>query len=86
MASEGKKKIRVGVVVSNAMDKTAVVLVERKIRHSKYLKTLKVSNRLKVHDEKNALQPGDQVRIIETRPLSKGKNWRVLDASGDKKN
>ncbi|MDO9574595.1 MAG: 30S ribosomal protein S17 [Candidatus Contubernalis sp.] len=75
----GTKKIRVGRVVSDKMDKTVVVAVERITRHPLYGKTLRKTKKFKAHDENNACQTGDKVRIIETRPLSKDKNWRVLE-------
>lgn len=73
----GRRKQRSGTVVSNKMDKTVVVLVERLVKHSKYRKYLRARKKYKAHDEKNACQIGDQVEIVETRPLSKGKRWAV---------
>lgn len=73
----GKPKIRQGVVVSNKMNKTAVVMVERLVRHEKYHKYLKQRNRFKAHDGENQCGIGDQVEIIETRPLSRDKRWSV---------
>jgi len=75
----GKRKIRVGRVVSDKMDKTVVVAVERITRHPLYGKTIRKTKKFKAHDDNNACQTGDKVRIIETRPLSKDKNWRVLE-------
>lgn len=75
----GIRKVRVGRVVSDKMDKTVVVAVERITRHPLYGKTMRKTKKFKAHDEKNACQTGDKVRIIETRPLSKEKNWRVLE-------
>jgi small subunit ribosomal protein S17 len=72
-------KIRLGTVVSDKMQKTVVVAVERTKRHRLYNKTLKRTTRYKVHDERNECRLGDRVRIIETRPLSKEKRWRVLE-------
>ncbi len=72
-------KIRLGTVVSDKMQKTIVVAVERTKRHRLYNKTLKRTTRYKVHDERNECRLGDHVRIIETRPLSKEKRWRVLE-------
>jgi small subunit ribosomal protein S17 len=72
-------KIRQGTVVSDKMQKTVVVAVERTKRHRLYKKTLKRTTRYKVHDERNECRLGDRVRIIETRPLSKEKRWRVLE-------
>lgn len=73
------RKIRVGTVVSDKMDKTIVVTVEDFVRHSLYGKSVKKTNRFKAHDEVNECQIGDKVRIMETRPLSKGKRWRVVN-------
>ena len=76
---EGKRKIRVGCVVSDRMDKTVVVSVETPKRHPLYKKTLKRAVRYKAHDEKNQCGLGDIVKIVETRPLSKQKRWRVAE-------
>jgi len=76
---EKKRKTRVGRVVSNKMDKTAVVTVETLRHHPLYKKTIRRAVKYKVHDEKNECKPGDTVRIIETRPLSKEKRWRVAE-------
>jgi len=76
---EGKRKIRVGRVVSDKMDKTVVVVVESPKRHPLYKKTIKKIVRFKAHDEKNECRTGDIVRIIETRPLSRQKRWRVAE-------
>ena len=73
------RKTRVGTVVSDKMDKTIVVTVEDFVRHSLYGKSVKKTNRFKAHDEGNECQIGDKVRIMETRPLSKGKRWRVVN-------
>jgi small subunit ribosomal protein S17 len=70
-------KERQGVVLSNRMQKTVVVSVERTVRHPKYLKYLKRRTKVKAHDEKGACQVGDRVLIVETRPLSRDKRWRV---------
>ena len=72
-----RRKQRAGTVVSNKMDKTVVVLVERLVQHPKYRKYLKARKKYKAHDEKNTCQVGDQVEIIETRPLSRDKRWAV---------
>ncbi|MDR1240377.1 MAG: 30S ribosomal protein S17 [Oscillospiraceae bacterium] len=72
------RKIKIGEVVSNKMDKTAVVVVGYFIKHKLYKKVLKRTTRLKVHDEKNECSIGDRVEIMETRPLSKEKNWRLI--------
>lgn len=73
------RKVRVGRVVSDKMDKTAVVSVERTTRHPLYGKTIRVSKKYKVHDPENACSIGDKVRIMETRPLSKEKRWRLVE-------
>jgi small subunit ribosomal protein S17 len=76
---EGKRKTRVGWVISNRMDKTVVVEVETPKRHPLYKKTLRRRVKFKAHDESNQCGLGDLVRIIETRPLSKEKRWRVSE-------
>ena len=76
---EQKRKTRVGRVLSNKMDKTVVVAVESLKHHPLYRKTIRRAVKYKVHDEKNECQPGDMVRIAETRPLSKEKRWRVAE-------
>ena len=73
------RKTRVGVVVGDKMDKTVVVAVERMVRHSLYGKIMRKTTRLKAHDENNECKIGDRVRIMETRPLSKDKRWRVME-------
>jgi len=73
----GRRKTRTGLVVGTQMDKTAVVKVERRQQHPKFKRYLLRSARYLVHDETNQLQVGDKVRIIETRPLSKRKRWRL---------
>ena len=73
------RKERIGVVVSNKMDKSIVVMVERKVKHPKYGKFVKKSSRFMAHDEKNECNIGDTVRIMETRPLSKNKCWRLVE-------
>ena len=73
------RKTRVGKVVSNKMDKTAVVAIEDNIMHPKYGKVVKRTVKLKVHDENNELNIGDKVSIMETRPLSKDKRWRLVE-------
>ena len=70
-------KTREGIVVSNKMDKTAVVSVARRVRHGKYLKTVVRDKHYMVHDEKNECSPGDRVVIAETRPISRHKRWRL---------
>ena len=73
------KKIYTGTVVSNKMNKTVVVAVTRLFQHPVYKKTVKRVTKFKAHDEKNACQIGDTVKIIETRPLSKEKRWLVIE-------
>ena len=75
----GRRKIRTGVVVSDAMEKTVVVRISSKMRHPLYTKTVRRSTKLKAHDEQNDAHVGDTVRIVETRPLSKSKRWRVVE-------
>lgn len=75
----GKRKIMTGTVVSNSMTKTAVVTIERLVKHPTYGKYVRRRNRFKIHDEKNECKVGDVVRFMETRPLSKDKRWRLLD-------
>ena len=74
-----QRKVRTGVVVSDAMDKTVLVRIDRKVRHSLYGKTVRRSSKLAAHDEQNDAHVGDTVRVIETRPLSKSKRWRVVE-------
>lgn len=76
---EHKRKTRTGVVLSRKMDKTAIVSVERLTHHPLYNKVIKMAKKYKVHDENNACHPGDKVRIIECRPLSKEKRWRLAE-------
>ena len=77
MESAGQRKRLTGQVVSNKMDKTVVVVVRRTRQHPLYGKVIRVSKRYKAHDEQNACQLGDEVRIVESRPYSKDKHWRV---------
>lgn len=79
MESRKLRKEKTGIVVSNAMDKSIVVEVERKVKHPKYGKFVKKSSRFMAHDETNECQEGDKVRIAETRPLSKNKCWRLVE-------
>ncbi|MFO7152544.1 MAG: 30S ribosomal protein S17 [Bacillota bacterium] len=79
MEGRPKRKVRTGVVVSNKMDKTIVVAVESIIRHPLYGKTIKRTKKFKAHDENNQCQIGDVVKIMETRPLSKTKRWRLVE-------
>jgi small subunit ribosomal protein S17 len=76
---KGKRKIRTGVVVSDKMDKTAVVAVERLVKHPVYKKYIRRTSKFKAHDPQNECQSGDVVKIIETRPLSKTKRWRITE-------
>ena len=76
-----RRKTRVGEVVSNMMDKTAVVAVTRLVRHPLYGRFVKKTNKFKVHDESNVCQVGDVVRIMETRPISKDKRWRLVEVT-----
>ena len=73
------RKVRVGKVVSDKMDKSIVVMVERRMKHPIYGKYVKKSSKFVAHDEKNECGIGDTVRIMETRPISKRKNWRLLE-------
>ena len=73
------RKVRVGKVVSDKMDKTVVVTVEDRVAHPIYKKIIKSTYRLKAHDERNECGVGDTVRVMETRPLSKDKRWRVVE-------
>ncbi|NLJ73432.1 MAG: 30S ribosomal protein S17 [Firmicutes bacterium] len=72
------RRTRVGTVVSDKMDKTVVVSVERKVQHPLYGKTMRRTSKFKAHDELNECGVGDRVRIMETRPISKNKRWRVM--------
>jgi len=76
---QSRKKVLNGTVVSDKMDKTCVVLVERRFQHPLYKKTVTKSKRYKVHDETNQCQEGDTIRMIECKPLSKDKTWRLLE-------
>jgi small subunit ribosomal protein S17 len=76
-AERGQRKLREGVVVSDKMQKTIVVAVDRQVQHWKYKKFLRARKTYKVHDEKNECKIGDKVRIEETRPLSRDKRWRL---------
>ena len=75
----GARKVLQGVVVSDKMDKTIVVLVEDRVKHPLYGKVMTKSSRLKAHDEENSAGIGDRVRVMETRPLSATKRWRLLE-------
>ena len=76
---EGKRKTRFGKVISDKMDKTVVVVVETPKRHPLYKKTIRRAVKYKAHDEENQCRTGDMVRIVETRPLSRDKRWRVAE-------
>ncbi|GAA0876590.1 30S ribosomal protein S17 [Wandonia haliotis] len=79
MEKRNLRKERIGVVTSNKMEKSIVVAVERKVKHPKYGKFVKKTTKFVAHDEKNESGIGDTVRIMETRPLSKTKNWRLVE-------
>jgi small subunit ribosomal protein S17 len=79
MEKRNLRKERTGVVTSNKMDKSIVVAVERKVKHPKYGKFVKKTTKFVAHDEKNECNEGDTVKIMETRPLSKLKNWRLVE-------
>ena len=79
MEERNLRKVMVGTVKSNKMDKTVVVAVETNVSHGVYGKTVKRTYKLKAHDEENVCQIGDKVRVMETRPLSKDKRWRVVE-------
>ncbi len=79
MKARGIRKTMVGTVVSDRMEKTVVVQVQRLVKHSLYQKYIRMRKRFKVHDEKNDCHPGDRVLIVETRPLSREKCWRVQE-------
>jgi len=75
----GRRKVRTGVVVSDAMDKTVLVRIDRQVRHGLYQKTVRRSSKLAAHDETNDAHVGDTVRVMETRPISRSKRWRVVE-------
>ena len=79
MAERNLRKTRVGLVVSDKMDKTVVVAIVDNVKHPLYKKIVKRTVRLKAHDEKNECSVGDRVEVMETRPLSKDKRWRVIE-------
>ena len=74
-----RRKVRTGVVVSDGMDKTVLVRIDRQVRHALYGKTVRRSSKLAAHDEANDAHVGDTVRVVETKPLSKTKRWRVVE-------
>lgn len=77
--TRGSRKVRTGLVVSDKMDKTVVVTITRRVPHPVYGKMVTRTKRVKAHDEENSVKTGDTVRIMETRPLSKDKRWRVVE-------
>ena len=79
MEERNLRKVMIGTVVSDKMDKTVVVAVETSVRHKVYKKTVKRTYKLKAHDEENACKVGDKVKVMETRPLSKDKRWRLVE-------
>lgn len=79
MSERGRRKVRVGRVTSNKMDKTIVVSVETFVAHPLYKKQVKRTTKFKAHDENNSCSIGDRVRIMETRPLSRDKRWRLVE-------
>ena len=79
MEERNLRKVMIGTVLSNKMDKTVVVAVQRNVSHSKYGKTVKTTYKLKAHDEENVCQIGDKVKVMETRTISKDKRWRVVE-------
>ena len=79
MEERGRRKSKIGSVVSNKMDKSVVVSVERLIRHPLYGKYFRKTSKFMAHDEENQCQVGDTVKIVETRPLSKLKRWRLVE-------
>jgi small subunit ribosomal protein S17 len=78
-AARGRRKVREGLVVGDKMDKTAVVQVEDRVKHPLYGKVIRRTSKLKVHDEQNAAGIGDRVLVMETRPLSATKRWRIVE-------
>jgi len=78
-AERGMRKVREGLVVSDKMDKTVVVAVEDRVKHAMYGKVMRRTSKLKAHDEQNACGVGDRVLLMETRPLSATKRWRVVE-------
>ncbi len=79
MEERNLRKVMIGTVTSNKMDKTVVVSVEKSVRHKVYNKIVKRTYKLKAHDEENKCSIGDKVKVMETRPLSKDKRWRVVE-------
>ena len=79
MENRGRRKERIGLVVSDKMDKSISVAIERQIKHPIYGKVVKKTSKLMAHDEENTANVGDTVRVMETRPLSKNKRWRLVE-------
>ena len=79
MSERNFRKVRIGVVKSNKMDKTIVVAIEEHVKHPLYGKVVKRTYTLKAHDESNECQVGDKVKVMETRPLSRDKRWRLVE-------
>ena len=79
LETRGERKVREGLVVSDKMDKTVVVAVEDRVKHALYGKVMRRSSKVKAHDEANSAGVGDRVLIMETRPLSATKHWRVVE-------
>lgn len=79
MSERNLRKVRIGKVVSDKMDKTIVVAVENNVKHPLYGKVVKRTYKLKAHDENNECRLGDRVKVMETRPLSKDKRWRLVE-------
>ena len=79
MEERNNRKVREGIVVSNKMDKTVVVAIQDSVKHPIYNKVIKRTVKRKAHDEENACSVGDRVRIMETRPISKDKRWRLVE-------
>ena len=79
MAERNSRKVKIGKVVSNKMDKTIVVAIEYSVKHPLYGKVVKRTYKLKAHDEENIGAKGDKVKVMETRPLSKDKRWRLVE-------
>jgi small subunit ribosomal protein S17 len=78
-ATRGRRKVREGLVVSDKMDKTVIVAVEDQVKHPLYGKVMRRTNKLQAHDEQNACSIGDRVLLMETRPLSATKRWRIVE-------
>ena len=79
MEERGLRKTRIGVVVSDNMDKTCVIQIKTRVRHPLYGKIMNQTSKLKVHDENNECGVGDTIKVMETRPLSKDKRWRLVE-------